>query len=171
MRHLSTCCAAAPKLSHPPLCELPLKSVPPPLSVPPLPPPVLATSQRVPYSGRLAACPALPYSTQSQYHTHDECMSPYIIAPQNVYWNSGLWGVSLPTALSLFLFPYLPSPSRLSRANCDELLIVLCASSRNALFIFNHRTNTNETPRKIWPVICSTICANNWRIKAKHDIN
>jgi len=78
-------------------------------------------------------------------------------------------------------FPTAPGPSKVRPQRAFNSFGA--AFSRNALFIFNHRTNTSQAPllarpsltpqkyavqqAKIWPIICSTICANNWRIKAK----
>lgn len=166
MRHLSTCCAAAPKLSHPPLCELPLKSVPHPHPSSPLPWPRHSAPYRAPYT-----VPLRSLSTPCL-----RCMSPYIIAPQ-MFIGTLHCGASLPRSCFLSL-PFAPSlflslfPSlslalslapfclrpRISRADCDELLIVLCASSRNALFIFNHRTNTGRRPENMARHLFDDMC-------------
>lgn len=149
MRHLSTCCAAAPKLSHPPLCELPLKSAPTHS-----PPPFLIIVRPT------------AHPTQSPFHSIltmyvpiHHCAAKCLLE----LWTVGRLFLSL--SLSCVL-PHTLSLSRslcslrprISRANCDELLIVLCASSRNALFIFNHRTNTGRRPENMARHLFDDMC-------------
>lgn len=134
MRHLSTCCAAAPKLSHPPLCELPLKSDPSPSSSYPTQTPI--------------------HSILTMYVPIHHCAAKCLLE----LWTVGRLFLSLAFSLTHSLSPSLCRLRlRISRANCDELLIVLCTSSRNALFIFN-RTNTGRRPENMARHLFDDMC-------------
>lgn len=111
---------------------------PHPHSTPPLIVRHLSTCCAAPHFGRLPPPPNHPTPAPNRFSSRENLTCPYIIGPQNVYDPYGMaWHAMVITPLRPCNPPSKKRPQRAFNS-------FGAAFSRNALFIFNHRTNTNR---------------------------